>query len=79
MGRIAIDTIVIQEKWNGMKIEYLISISGAILVVYRTSNGDYQYEILFWDGTLHQPQETYSLAYRAKVVGIESIKTVIGY
>ena len=79
MGRIAIDTIVRREKWNGMKIEYLISISGSILMVYRTSEEDYQYEIILWDGSIYQPEELYAKAGQAKLMGIESIKTVIGY
>ncbi|VEP15562.1 conserved hypothetical protein [Hyella patelloides LEGE 07179] len=60
-------------------IEHLISISGSILVVYRTSEGDYRYEIVFWDGSYYQPDELYPLAHQARVAGIKSIKTVIGY
>ena len=60
-------------------IEHLISISGSILMVYRTHEGDYRYEIILYDGTLHQPDELYSKANQAKAVGLESIKTVIGY
>ena len=62
-----------------MKLEHLISIGGAILVVYRNGEGDYRYEIVFWDGTLYQPDELYQTSNRAKAVGIESIKIVIGY
>jgi hypothetical protein len=62
-----------------MKIEYLISISGAILVVYRTHEGDYYYEISFWDGSLYQPTEIYDTAEKARDVGVEAIEIVIGY
>ncbi len=62
-----------------MRIEHLISIKGAILVVYYTSSNCYQYEIVFWDGSSYQPQEIYYTANKARDVGIESIKIVIGY
>ncbi|MBE9044943.1 hypothetical protein IQ255_11075 [Pleurocapsales cyanobacterium LEGE 10410] len=61
-----------------MVIEYLIGISGATLIVYRV--GEYfQYEIVFWDGSLYQPQEIYHESGEARDVGLESIKIVIGY
>lgn len=60
-------------------IEHLISISGSILLVYRTNKGDYQYEIILWDGSIYQPEELYAKARQALAVGIESIKTAIGY
>jgi hypothetical protein len=62
-----------------MKLEHLICINGAVLVVYYVGDLYYQYEILFWDGSIYQPQEIYSTADKALNVGIESIKTVIGY
>ena len=62
-----------------MKIEHLATISGAILMVYHVSDCCYQYEILFWDGSIHQPQEMYETAEGALNVGIDSIKTVIGH
>ncbi len=62
-----------------MKLERLISIDGAVLVVYYVGDLCYQYEILFWDSSIHQPQEIYETADKALSVGIESIKTVIGY
>ncbi len=46
---------------------------------YTSSDRDYYYEIVFWDGTLHQPDELYNTAHQALVIGTESIKTVIGY
>ena len=80
MGRMKIPTIVIQKNiMKIMKIEHLISISGSILVVYLTSDRDYQYEIYFGNGMLYQPQEIYQTAHQAKTVGIESVKTVIGH
>ena len=62
-----------------MKLERLTSINGAVLVVYYVGDLCYQYEILFWDSSIHQPQEIYETADKALSVGIESIKTVIGY
>lgn len=61
-----------------VKLEYLISIDGATLVVYRVEQS-FQYEILFWDGSIFKPQETYYTASKAYDVGIESIRTTIGY
>ena len=62
-----------------MKLEHLISINGAVLTVYYVGDFCYQYEILFWDSSIYQPQEIYETADNALSVGIESIKTVIGY
>ena len=62
-----------------MKLERLVSINGAILVVYYVGDLCYQHEILFWDGSICQPQEIYESADKALNVGIGSIKTVIGY
>ena len=62
-----------------MKLQHLITINGAILVVYYAGDRCYQYEILFWDSSIYQPQEIYSTADKALDVGINSIKTVIGY
>ena len=64
---------------KSMKIEHLATISGAILVVYYKSDRHYQYEILFWDGSIYQPQEIYESADKALNIGVNSIKTVIGY
>jgi hypothetical protein len=61
-----------------MVIEYLVGISGATLVVYRVDEY-FQYEILFWDGSIYQPQEIYDTLKVALNVGIDSIKTTIGY
>ena len=61
-----------------MAIAHLISISGATLVVYRVDEY-FQYEILFWDGSIYQPQEIYNTADKALDLGIESIKITIGY
>lgn len=62
-----------------MKLERLVSINGAVLVVYYVGDLCYQYEILFWDGSIFQPQEMYESADKALNVGVESIRTVIGY
>jgi hypothetical protein len=62
-----------------MKIEYLIGISGATLVVYCIDEKCYQYEIVFWDRTIYQPQEMYESANKARDVGLKNIKIVIGY
>ena len=62
-----------------MKLERLVSINGAVLVVYYVGDLYYQYEIVFWDGSIYQPQEAYPSADKAISVGMESIKTTIGY
>ena len=62
-----------------MKLERLVSINGAVLTVYYVGDLYYQYEILFWDSSIYQPQEIYSTAEEALNVGIDNIKTVIGY
>ena len=62
-----------------MKLERLVSINGAVLIVYYVGDCYYQYEILFWDGSIYQPQEMYETANKALNVGVESIKTTIGY
>jgi hypothetical protein len=62
-----------------MKLEHLTSINGAVLVVYYVGDLCYQYEIAFWDGSIYQPQEIYESADKARDVGLESIKIVIGY
>ncbi len=62
-----------------MKIEHLIIINGAILMVYYTSSQFYQYEIAVGDGLIYQPNEIYKTANQAKEVGVERIKIVLGY
>ncbi|MBW4533187.1 MAG: hypothetical protein KME09_04550 [Pleurocapsa minor HA4230-MV1] len=62
-----------------MKLERLISINGAVLVVYYVGDLYYQYEIVFWDGSIHQPQEIYETAEKALNIGLEMVKVVIGY
>jgi len=62
-----------------MKLEHLISINGAVLTVYYVGDCYYQYEILFWDGSIYQPREMHETANKALEIGINSIKTVIGY
>ncbi len=62
-----------------MKIEYVIGIDGATLVVYCVGEKCYQYARAFWDGTLYQPQEIYDTAAKARDVAVENIKVVIGY
>jgi hypothetical protein len=62
-----------------MKLEHLTSINGAVLAVYYVGDLCYQYEILFCNGSIHQPQELYETADHARDVGLESIKIVIGY
>jgi hypothetical protein len=62
-----------------MKLEHSICINGAVLVVYYVGDLCYQYEIVFWDGSLHQPQEMYETADKARDMGLEMVKVVIGY
>ena len=62
-----------------MNIEYLIGGQLATLVVYGIPHGSYQYQILFDDGSLYQPQELYRTASEAFKVGRERIKLVNRY
>ncbi len=66
-----------------MKIEHLIIIHGAILIVYYTSHQGYQYEIAvnekIGDSLIYQPNEIYKTANQAKEVAVERIKIVLGY
>ena len=63
-----------------MKIEHLISINGAILMVYYASSEYYQYEIAFWDGSIYQPSELYKTANQARNVGVDrKVKNVPKY
>ena len=62
-----------------MKLERLVSIGGAVLVVYYVGDLYYQYEILFWDGSIYQPQEIYDTADKALSMGREMIQVTIGY
>ncbi|MEM7757615.1 MAG: hypothetical protein AAF298_05790 [Cyanobacteria bacterium P01_A01_bin.40] len=48
-----------------MQLERLVSINGAVLIVYYVGDCYYQYEILFWDGSIYQPQEMYETANKA--------------
>ncbi len=59
-----------------MNIEYLIGGTKATLLVYRTPLFSYQYQILFQDGSLFQPQELYTNLSLALEVGLENIKFV---
>ncbi len=62
-----------------MKIEHLIIMNSAILMVYSTSSEYYQYEIVLWNGLIYQPNELYKTANQARDVAVERIKIVIGY
>ncbi len=62
-----------------MKIINLIAIQSAALLVYRTSNHLYSYQILFRDGSVYQPQELYHHAYIALNVSRDRIKLVTGH
>jgi hypothetical protein len=63
-----------------MKIEHLVSINGAILMVYCINTSSYKYAIAFWNGSLYNysPNELYYTAEKALKVGRESIEIVIG-
>ena len=54
-----------------MNIPYLIVGQIATLLVYGTPRSYYQYQILFSDGSLYQPQELYPTAEGALKVGLE--------
>lgn len=62
-----------------MGIEHVVCISSSLLLVYRTNQKDYRYEIYFWDGSFYQPNELYQTSHQALVIGTESIKIVMGY
>ena len=62
-----------------MSIEYLIGGTKATLLVYRTPLSYYQYQILFPDGSLFQPQELYTNLSVALEVGLERISFVNRY
>ena len=62
-----------------MNIEYLIGGQIATLLVHGNPHGSYQYQILFADGSLYQPQELYPTASEAFKVGQERIKLVNRY
>lgn len=66
-------------KQRLMKIEHLMSINGAILMVYCINTSSYKYEIAFGDGSLYSPNEMYYTADQALKMGMKSIKIVIGY
>lgn len=61
-----------------MAIKHLIGINGATLAVYCVDEY-FQYEIVFWDSSLCQPQEMYETAEEALNIGLEMVKVVIGY
>ena len=61
-----------------MVIKHLVGIHGATLIVYRVDDY-FQYEIVFWDSSIHQPQEIYETADKARDIGLEMVKVVIGY
>ena len=62
-----------------MRIDHILTINGAILMVYHTDSKCYSYSIALWDGGIYQPQEIYYTADKALEVGIEKIKITIGY
>ena len=60
-------------------MEYLIGSRIATLLVYGTPRSPYQYQILFPDGSLYQPQELYFTAEGALKVGLEGINLANSY
>lgn len=62
-----------------MNIEYLIGSHIATLLVYSAPHSLYQYQILFKDGSLFQPQELYAKASLALEVGLERMTLVNRY
>ncbi len=61
-----------------MTIIHLVTTQSAALLVYRTSNYLYSYQILFSNGLIYRPQELYHHAYIALNVGRDRIKVVTG-
>ncbi len=62
-----------------MSIEYLIGGKIATLLVYTTPHASYQYQILFQDGSLFQPQELYLDPFLALEAGLKSTRLVNSY
>lgn len=62
--------------FTAMNIPYLIAGQIVTLVVYGTPHCSYQYQILFSDGSLSQPQELYPTAEAALNLGLDEIKLV---
>ncbi len=62
-----------------MSIEYLIGGKIATLLVHTTPPSYYQYQILFPDGSLFQPQELYTTPSLALAVGLKSTRLVNSY
>ncbi len=62
-----------------MSIIHLVTTQAALLLVYRTSNSLYAYQILFGDGSVYTPQELYYHASTALKVGRERINIVTDY
>ena len=61
-----------------MTIIHLVATQSAALLVYRTSNSLYSYQICFWNGLIYSPQELYPHAYIALNIGRDRIKVVTG-
>lgn len=62
-----------------MTIIHLVATKSSALLVYRTSNHLYSYQILFWHGLFYNPHELYHHAYIALNVGRDRIKLVTGH
>ena len=61
-----------------MTIIHLVATQSATLMVYRTSNHLYSYQILFRNGLFYNPQELYHHAYIPLNLGRKRIKIVTG-
>ncbi len=61
-----------------MTIIDLVATQSAALMVYRTSNHLYSYQILFSNGLIYTPQELYPHAYIALNLGRKRIKVITG-
>jgi hypothetical protein len=62
-----------------IKIKYLVFRDSCWLVVYQIIGGCHQYSIIFWDGSVYTPQEIYLKPTKAYKIGVERIRTTIGY
>ncbi len=72
-------SILTQVQLQTMIIKHLIGGNIATLLVYSTPHSLYQYQILFKDGSLFQPQELYSSSSVALEAGLERINLVNRY
>jgi len=68
--------LLTQVQLQTMIIKHLIGGNIATLLVYSTPHSYHQYQILFKDGSLFQPQELYNSSSLALEVGLDMARLV---